>query len=416
MDRGQRLVISATVWGNTLPWFEIYLFPFWVPILSQVFFNSQTPLFNLIGAFVIFGSGFLARPVGALFFGHMGDKIGRKQTFIRTIFLVTFPTFFIGCLQPYSDWGIWSPILLAVLRLAQAIPIAGEVPGTVCYLYEYANRNNRLFMTSWAGFGNQIGAILAIIESFLMKNLASNEFLLHWGWRISFWIGGLLGILGIYLRKKLHETKPFEELKDHNLLEKLSAFKVVKNNIGKIIQGTAYGVLNASTFYLIATYIPTYFINVLNLNNNVSMIISILILILTTVLLPYFGMVGDKMLNKNKKLLIYCAYSVIVLLIPLYYSISCSNLKLMFVVGFLYIIPVTCLTALLAYRIAHLFPTAIRFTGFGVSFNIADGIFGGFTPAISILLTHYTGNEAGFCWYILFCAIISLWSYYKIKD
>jgi MHS family proline/betaine transporter-like MFS transporter len=135
---------------------------------------------------------------------------------------------------------------------------------------------------------------------------------------------------------------------------------------------------------------------------------------LTTILLPIFGILGDKF--KNKPILIGCAISIIILLIPLYYSIHSKNLIWTMIISCLYIIPITCITALIPYLLAHLFSPRVRFTGVGLSFNLADGLVGGFTPAIAIALTAYANNKAAFCWFILVCAIISLISYFKIKE
>jgi len=414
LNKKQIRVISAVTFGNILEWFEIYSYAYLVPFLSKLFFNFNSSIANWMSAFIVFGAGFIARPIGAIIFGRIGDLIGRKQAFISSILVMTIPTFLMGFLPTYATIGIAAPILLFLLRFLQSIPAAGEAPGTACFLYENATPGHKRFITSWGGVGNQLGAILGLAVTFFMDNYLDEQFLLSWGWRISFWFGGLIGLLGIYLRKKLHETPVFLELEKKHKLDKETINEVITRHKKKIILGTGFGVVNAATFYLIATYISTYFDHMIGLSENGNFLISLTILILTTIFLPFFGIMGDK--YNNKRILIICVILIIILLYPLYVSINSQNFVLLAFIGLLYLIPITCITALYPYIIANLYPTPLRFTGIGLSFNLADGIIGGFTPALSLLLLGITANKAGFIWYILICAIISLISYIKMKD
>jgi MFS transporter, MHS family, proline/betaine transporter len=189
LKKAQAQVILTVTFGNILEWFEIYSYAYLAPILARVFFNFESSLVNLISSFVIFGSSFLTRPFGGILFGRLGDIIGRKKAYLLSITIMTIPTFLMGCLPSYAKWGIFAPLSLVVLRLLQSIPAAGEVPGTICFLYENSDLGNNKFITSWTGVGNQIGAILGVIETFIMDQFMSDEFLMTWGWRISFWSG-----------------------------------------------------------------------------------------------------------------------------------------------------------------------------------------------------------------------------------
>lgn len=269
-------------------------------------------------------------------------------------------------------------------------------------------------MTSFGAFGNQIGAILGVCQTFLMDHLMTDEFLMTWGWRILFWSGGAIGILGIYLRSMLHETPAFTRLKIHHHLDQETTFQLIRNQKKSILLGICFTALNATTFYLLATYIPNFFAQALGLNETLNMSFSLIILTATTVLLPIFGMLNEKI--SSKKMLVISATSIILMLFPLYTYVNQLNLVGIAVIGFLSILPITCMTALLVYQITHLFPSRVRYTGVGLSFNLADGILGGFTPVIALLLLEYTGNQGAFCWFILACALVSLVSYFKIKD
>lgn len=414
LKKRQIHVILAVTFGNILEWYQAYSYVYLTPVLARLFFHFDTQESNLFMAFMVFGIGFMTRPIGGFLFGRWGDLIGRKSAFIWSILIMTFITFLVGCLPTYSQWGIWAPICLIILRILQSLPESGESPGSYVFLYENADLDNRKYMTSWGAFGNQIGAIIGVFEVFVLDQFMSEEFLLSWGWRISFWSGAAIGLFGFVLRRTLDETPVFKDLQSHHKFDTETFVEVIYNHKKKIMLGTAFGVVNAATFYLIATYLPSYFNEAIGLNKRVNGLISIFLLVLTTVLLPVFGSLAHKF--QVRRLMIGSALSIIILLFPLYYFIRESNMVMTFIVSCLYVIPVSCITALIPFVLLRLYPAPVRFTGAGLAFNLADGIIGGFTPAIAILLTHYMNNKASFCWFILVCAIISLFSYLKIKD
>lgn len=422
LNKNQLHTISAVTFGNTLEWYQAYSYVYLAPVLSKLFFNSISPETNLFFIFIVFGIGFLSRPIGGFLFGRWGDLLGRKSAFVWSILIMTVPTFLMGCLPTHTEWGKWAPFCLILLRLIQSLPESGESPGSFCFLYENANSKNKVFMTSWGAFGNQIGAIIGVFEALVLDQFMSEEFLLSMGWRISFWSGSAIGLMGFILRKTLDETPVFKEIKSNHEIDTETFLEVIEKNKKKILIGTSYGIVNAATFYLIAAYLPSYFNERLGLSVHGNALISLSILILTTILLPVFGAIGNKVCphKKNylrvKPLMIASAVSIILLLMPLYYFIYTDQILMTFVITYLYTIPITCITALIPFVLLRLFPAPIRFTGVGLAFNLADGFIGGFTPAIAILLTRYANNQAAFCWFILACAVISLISYFKIKE
>ncbi len=415
LNKEQRHVVKVVNFGNILEWFDVYSFSYLATSLAKKFFPFQSSIDGLLLSFLVFGLGFITRPIGGIIFGRIGDHIGRKRAFILSIVTLTVPTFIMGILPTYEIWGIYAPISLCILRILQAIPTGGEIPGTICYLFENANNKNRRFMTSWSAVGNQIGAIVAILENFAMENLMSPEFLEIWGWRISFISGGFIGLFGIYLRHTLHETPVFKNLQKTHRIDHETVLELLTKYMKKIIIGTSFGAIDASTFYLIATYIPVVIGGIIGFTNNQVLFVSLFILIVTTIFLPLFGYLGDKISNK-----LMCSVSaiiVIALLYPLALAFNYKSTYLLTIIGILFLIPISCITALIGFQVGNLFPDQVRFTGTGVAMNLADGIIGGFTPAIALFLLQLTGKQTAFCWYVLACAIISLISYLKaIKE
>ena len=414
LTKEQFHVIGVVTFGNILEWYEIYSFVYLAPILARLFFHFDSETSNLFSAFLLFGTGFISRPFGGIIFGRIGDLLGRKKAFIGSIIIMTIPTFLMGCLPTYASWGLAAPIMFYTLRFLQSIPASGEIPGTICYLYEYANRSNAKFITSWTNVGNQIGAILGIIETICIEYFMTDQSIMEWGWRISFWSGGLLGLFGIYLRSHLIETPVFKTLVEHHKTDHNPLLHTISTHKKPILLGTALGAIDATTFYLFATYIPAYIEGIVQLNSATISWIMIILLTLMTLLIPFFGKLGD--IYSSKNILIFSSIFTILLLYPLYLAINAQHMLSLSLIGILYVLPIASITALYPYWVANIFHSEIRYTGVGLAFNFADGIIGGFSPAIALLLLQYSGIQGAFCWFVLACSLISLIAYTKLKE
>lgn len=410
----RRTIILAVSIGNMLEWYEIYLYVYWAPIISKLFFHPNSALKGMIYTYLIFGLGFLARPLGGIFFGRLGDRVGRKKAMIASLIMMIFPTFITGLLPTYQTIGHFAPCILALMRILQAFPAGGELPGAMCYLYESARSDKRKYMSSWSAMGFQVGILLSTLECFLLERYLPSEDLLLWGWRFSFLFGGLIGVSGLFLRYKLHETPLYKEMHTHEKIVKESLLEVFTKHKKELIQGGLFFVLNSASFYLITVNFPMYFAQMLGINSKLYLVITTLILLVITVPLPLFGKLAQKYNYKN--LLIYVTLASLILLYPLYLSMNSASPIFLSVVVFVFSVLFACLSAIIPYIICDVFPTYSRFTCVGVSFNFVDALIGGFTPAIALLLFQATGNRGFICWFLLACGLISLYSFVMIKE
>lgn len=413
LNRRQAHVVLAVTLGSILEWYDIYAYVYIAPILSQLFFKFQSAQLNLLLALVLFGIGAL-RPIGGMFFGHWGDLKGRRKPFISSIAITTCATLLMGLIGTYASWGIWAPLALVFLRIAQSLPESGEYVGAACFLYENADPQNRTFMASLAAIGNQLGAAIAIFEALVIDRFMSEEFLLAGGWRLIFFVGGLMGMFCVVLRRTLDETPAFKVLELKHEIDKEELRVVIFNHKRTIALGTAFGLVNSVSFYFIAAYLPVYFNKRIGLSERQNALVSLTIIILTTIMLPVFGILGS--IFSKKKLLISSAIIIMTLLPFLYYFVNNRNLNGVLVCIYMFVVPISCITATLSFVLLHLFSTPVRFTGVGIAFNISSGLIGGFTPAVSIFLSQYFNNPAAFCWFVLICAAVSLLSYFKIRE
>jgi len=407
--KNQRNVIFAVTFGNLLEWYEIYLFVYWSPIIAKLFFNPETESTNLVSTFLIFALGLLARPLGGLFFGRLGDHIGRKQAFILSLLAMTFPTIFSGFLPTYEQVGALAPVFLTCTRFAQAFPSGGELPGAFCYLYECAQFNKRRFFCSWACVGVLSGLLLSIIECFVLESLLPYQDLITWGWRLSFLLGGVLGFFGVYIRSKLHETPLYQDMAKHTNIVKEPISRVLYEQRKPLLKGFLFWLFNSSAIFFITVNAPSYFKNILGNSYRNSLIIMGGLLILIIAFLPFFGIIANRI--NNKKLIIFSTIGGISLLMPINYFIDHSSLVGLCITITVFVIFFSCNNALLSYITPDLFPTRVRYTCIAVSFNLSDTFIGGFTPFFVLYLTDRLKYEGIFTWVLLFFALISLVSY-----
>jgi MHS family proline/betaine transporter-like MFS transporter len=411
--KDQRVVIVAVTLGNVLEWYEIFLYVYWAPIISKLFFDSGSDFKNLINTFWVFGLGLLARPVGGIFFGRLGDIIGRKKVLIISVLLMTIPTFVTGLLPTHAQIGFIAPWLLAAMRLIQSFPAGAELPGACCYLYESSRFSDRKYLTSWGAVGFQTGILVSTLECLFLEHFLTYEQLVAWGWRLSFWLGGLIGLVGLWMRSKLHESPLFHEMTEHLKSPKDPILDMFRHKKG-IAQGFFFSLLCSSGFYLFTVNFPIYFGDLFGLKYTDNLLILVVLLILITAPLPLFGKIAEK--YDYKKMLIYSTGGMIMLLYPLYFGIVRSNAYLSVAALILFCLLYSCMTSLLPYIFCNLFPTRSRFTCVATSFNLADALIGGFTPVMTLYLLELTGDSGSFCWILLFFGVLSLGSFMLIKE
>ncbi len=400
--------------GNILEWYEFGIYVYFSPIISELFFDSATPLGNVVSFFLVFAIGFLSRPIGGLLFGYIGDLYGRRTALLSSIMFITLPTFCIGFLPTYHQIGWLAPVLLCLMRLLQGLPAGGEFPGTICYLIENASPRTRGFMGSWAFLGSQIGTCLNITECLLLEWFLPREDLVSWGWRASFIIGGLIGLCGIFLRYRLEETPFFKVLEEKNEVVKKPIISTFKNYKVSMVLGFFMGCLPLMGYWMIFVLSPPYFTEILGIGLTENLLINLFLIILSTASLPFMGRLGDR--YDKKPMLIWSAIGVILLAYPFYYSASRASLELMLLFETLIVLLLTFHFAMIPALLSDLFPTPIRYTGVAMSYNFCNSILGGASPFLSLYLVKHTGIAVMPAFVFIAIALLSLATYFLVKE
>src|SRR5271167_3536556 len=220
MTSEERLVIFASSLGTVFEWYDFYIYGTLAPILAAQFFSGVNPTAAFIFTLLAFAAGFAVRPFGALFFGRLGDLIGRKYTFLITMSLMGVGTFFIGLLPSYKTIGIIAPVILICLRLVQGLALGGEYGGAAIYVAEHAPANKRGYYTSWIQTTATLGLFMALLLILGIRSWMGEEAFGDWGWRIPFLLSGILLAVSIWIRLSLNESPIFKKMKEEGTTSK----------------------------------------------------------------------------------------------------------------------------------------------------------------------------------------------------
>lgn len=417
MNKISKKTIFAGIFGNVLESYDFGVYAFFSPIIATVFFPSSDPLTALLLTFGIFALSFLVRPFGGLVFGYLGDHFGRKNTLLISIMLMSIPTFFLGLLPNYASIGVWAPILLTLLRLVQGVSLSGEMTTAMSYLVEHAPPQRRGFIGSLTLCSSCSGGVFSAALIALISTSLTHEALLHWGWRLPFLLGGIIGFIGLYLRYRfpLHETALYEAAQQQAPKIRPSLFTHYRQlNYKPIISAALLTGIMAMSFYFYMGYFNTFLIKTMGHSTSVVMQINFISQLCLMLLIPCFGLLSDKI--GRKPVLTMGIIGLIVLVYPVFYLLQQPAISYVIVGEILFVILVAPIIAMIPTTLAELFHVKTRNTGISLGYNIGQAIFGGTVPLIAVSLTASTHNLYAPAWYLMAGAFLSLFTLFTIKE
>jgi MHS family proline/betaine transporter-like MFS transporter len=406
MRKSERAIILPITLGSMFEWFEVFLYNYWAPLMAQNFFDLTIPFAEFIYAILILGTGFIARPFGGIIFGYIGDKWGRRTSFLLSIVCITIPSLGVVFMPSFSSWAYASLVYIGLMRFLQGIPAGGELPGALCLLSEGASPGRKRYLCSYLFVGPQIGQILSMLLCFSLEKYLSHEQLIDWGWRLSFFIASIIGIIGFFFRRTLHESKAFENLKTEHKIEQNPLRASFKNHKKNMLIALFISLFEVVGFFMIYFYLFQNATEILKINSSYSIIIYAFYLIILTIMMPIFGSIEEK--YKSRSLFKLSAIGVAILSVIFYFSILNNSVLWMFILLSIIILFLCIQFSLLPSFIAGLFPTGVRFTCIAFSFNITDGVIGGLVPSIGGWITNLTGEPGAFTLLFPITAVIFL--------
>jgi len=388
-----RAIVSCMI-GNALEWYAFVIFGFFAPTISQLFFPGSSGTIGLIKAFALFGMAFIARPLGAIIFGHIGDRFSRKNALLLSIFVMAIPTVLIGCLPTYATIGVFAPILLSVLLVAQGFAIGGEFTGSMVFTIESAPMDQRGFIGSFTTFSCVIGVILGSLVSLLCTTQFSQEQMLSYGWRLPF-IFTLFGtIVGAYIRKNVGEPTEYIAHKAERKNHAFPLKELFTDHIKSVVCVVLIDFITAIGFFLLVIFLPTYLKSqdYLGLDARYAMQINTFNMIVFALSTLIGGALSDK--YGRKMIFAYVAFIFLIGGYPIFKLLGYNTTYAPLLAQFLLALHMGLFFGVIPAGLSELFPSVIRFTGLSVSHNISMALFGGSAPLLATTLIAAMGDIA----------------------
>ena len=405
-----RKAIYAASIGNMLEWYDFGVYAYLATMIAAKFFPGTDPTASLLAAFAAYGVGFLARPLGGIVIGRMGDVRGRKVALVLTIFMMAFGTIGIGLLPSYETIGIWAPILLVALRIIQGIAAGGEWGTSTAFIIEWAPPERRGFFGSFQQVSTAGGSLLGSAIAALITTVLTNEQMLAWGWRVPFILGVVLVIVGVYIRRNVDETPSFQATR------KAPVNEPVVSGLGLGVLAFGFTIFWTVAYYALLAWMPTFTQRYAGLTPSQALWCNTVGLIAMVIAIPLWGALSDRV--GRRPLLLASAIGIGVLAWPLFSLMA--NIG-----GIAVVMPIQILLGVLLAlysgpgpaAISEIFPTHLRSTWMSAGYTVAAAVFGGFAPFMATWLIDATGSPVAPTYlYLMPAALISVIVVLRLKE
>ena len=403
----------AGIIGNVLEWYDFAVFGYYAPIIGTLFFPSDSKYAALIKAYGVFAAGYMMRPIGGAIFGHMGDRVGRKKALQVSVLMMAIPTACLGLVPTYDRIGLAAPVILIVLRLIQGISVGGEFIGSMSFTTEIAPPNRRGFYGSLTTLSAVGGVMLGSAVATVMQNLLGEESMLSWGWRLPFLAGIVIGGFGLWMRKGMVEPPAFKKLKATENVHKSPVIQVIRDMPGRIGHAAALVVLFGGGFYMLFVWWPTYLTHMVQPAVPHALMINTIATLFVMALIPLSGYLSDRV--GRKKMLVASSLGIAVAAYPLFVLTDHGVFESALAAQLIFALLFCNIQGSIPATLAEMFPTAMRFSGIALGYNLTLALIGGTAPMVCTWLVATTGDIASPAYYLIVMALIGSVAALKIR-
>ncbi|MCW2702627.1 MAG: transporter [Blastococcus sp.] len=402
-----RKVIVASLVGTSLEWYDFFLYSTAAAVVfNKLFFPNVSPVTGTLLAFTTAAVGFVARPLGGIIFGHLGDRRGRKQVLVMTLLLMGIATVLIGALPTYASIGVAAPLLLAVLRFIQGLGLGGEWGGAVLMTLEHGSARRRGLNSSWAQVGVPMGNLLAAGALGVLGAVMSEDTFLSWGWRLPFFLSGLLVLAGLWIRLTVAESPLFTEVERAGAKVKMPLVEVLRRHPRQLLVAMAARIGTDVAFYTFTVYSLVFITGTVGRERSVGLTAVLVGSAFQLVLIPSFGALSDRFGRRP----VYAAGAVAAgawsfAFFPLLSTGSTVVIVLAVVVALL---THAAMYGPQAAFIAELFSTELRYSGASMGYQLAGVLGGGIAPIVAISLVDAFGTAYAVSVYVLAMVVLTL--------
>jgi MFS family permease len=400
-----RAVTASTV-GTSIEWYDFFLYgTASALVFPDVFFPSSSHGVGVLLSFATQAVGFAARPVGAIIFGHFGDRAGRKATLIATLLLMGIATALMSVVPSYAAIGVSAPVLLVILRILQGIGVGGEWGGSVLLSMEWGTQRRRGFWASWPQVGVPIGLLLSNGMIKLFSHAAGSSFD-TWGWRVPFALSLVLVVIGLYVRLRVLESPAFSEVKRQRVVVRLPVWEAIRDQPLEVITSAFVRMSEQAPFYLFVTFVLAYGTDHLGLSKD-SLLNDVLVAAaISLVSIPLFGHLSDRI--GRRMMYGIGIVGMAVFAFPYYGLLNTKTSGLILLAVVLSLVFHDMQYGPQASLIAESFGPATRYSGAGIGYQLASLIAGGPAPLIAAAIVDATNSSTWVSVYIIGCAVLAM--------
>ncbi|EAM7070141.1 MFS transporter [Salmonella enterica] len=387
--------------GNLVEWFDFYVYSFCSLYFAHIFFPSGNITTQLLQTAGVFAAGFLMRPIGGWLFGRIADRRGRKASMLISVCMMCVGSLVIACLPGYDTIGTWAPVLLLIARLFQGLSVGGEYGTSATYMSEVALEGRKGFFASFQYVTLIGGQLLALLVVVILQQVLEEAELRAWGWRIPFALGAVLAVVALWLRRQLDETSKHET----RALKEAGSLKGLWRNRKSFLIVLGFTAAGSLCFYTFTTYMQKYLVNTAGMHTNVASGIMTAALCVFMLVQPLFGALSDK-IGRRTSMLCFGALATLftVPILSALQNVTSSYTAFALVMCALLI--VSFYTSISGVLKAEMFPAQVRALGVGLSYAVANALFGGSAEYVALSLKS-VGMESSFFWYVTAMAVLA---------
>jgi len=409
--RQRVLAIVGASSGNLVEWFDFYIYSFCALYFSSAFFPKGDPTTQLLNTAGVFAAGFLMRPIGGWLFGRIADRYGRKNSMMISVLMMCGGSLMIAALPTYATIGTAAPVLLLVARLFQGLSVGGEYGTSATYMSEVAEPGRKGFYASFQYVTLIGGQLCALLVLGILQLTLSHEELVAWGWRIPFVVGAASALVSLYLRRSLHETTTAADRKNRDAG---SVGSLLRNHTKAFVTVLGFTAGGSLIFYAFTTYMQKYLVNTVGMSTKTASGVMTVCLLIYMAMQPLFGALSDRIGRKNAMI----GFGVLATLCTAPIMFTLRGVQSPFMAGVLIVCAlaiVSLYTSISGLIKAEMFPVEVRALGVGLSYAVANAIFGGSAEYVALWFKQ-AGTESHFYWYVSFMCLLAAIVAFRMPD
>ncbi len=396
-------IIAGTL-ATMFEWYDYAVYGYFAVIIGKNFFPHADKVMELMSAFAVFATGFIMRPLGALFFGYMGDRLGRRRALSLSVVMMAISTCLLGIIPTYHQIGILAPIFLVIIRLVQGLAVGGNYGGSFVFAIEHAQEDKKGFAGSIVSVGVIVGFLMGSAVAVVFSNLLSENSLQEWGWRIPFLLGLIALFAGVYIKKHTEETPYFKSMKKTiSKRIRLPITSLFKEHKQKIAQAMGFILFDVVGIYILFSFMTTYLTTYAKMPMQIALQMNTVNLLCMVLFIPVFGIAADRI--GYKKIMYFAATAFLLFSYPAFVIFSHGNVVECWLMQLFFAVVMAAVYGVLPVVIVELFPVDVRYSASSFVCNVSAAIFGGTAPWFSTWLIYKTELLTSPAFYLMLVSI-----------